>query len=65
MHGNRQKLWFAVCGTSQGLVLAIAGAWAQSTAPNAPAAPAGPKRPGRVRLSRKQYSDQRCLTVAR
>ena len=43
MRGNRQKLWFAVCGTSLGLLLAIAGAGAQSTAPNAPAVPAGPK----------------------
>jgi photosynthetic reaction center cytochrome c subunit len=39
MDGNRQKLWFAVCGTSLGLLLAIAGAWAQSTAPNALAGP--------------------------
>jgi hypothetical protein len=43
MNGNRQKLWIAVCGTSLGLLLAIAGAGAQSTAPNAPAALAGPK----------------------
>ena len=43
MHVNRLKLWFAVCETSLSLLLAIAGAWAQSTAPNAPAAPAGPK----------------------
>jgi hypothetical protein len=43
MHENRQRLWFAVCGTSLSLLLAIAGAGAQSTAPNAPAAPAGPK----------------------
>ena len=43
MHVNRLKLWFAVCGTSLSLLLAIAGAWAQSTAPNAPAAPARPK----------------------
>ena len=43
MHGNRQKLWFAVCGTSLSLWLVIAGAGAQSTAPNAPAAPARPK----------------------
>jgi hypothetical protein len=43
MHGNRLKLWFAVCGTPLGLLLAIAWAGAQSTAPNAPAAPAGPK----------------------
>jgi photosynthetic reaction center cytochrome c subunit len=46
MHGNRQNLCFAVCGTSLSLLLAIAGAWAQSTAPNGPrtsAAAAGPK----------------------
>ena len=43
MRGNRQKLRFAVYGTSLSLLLAIAGSWAQSTAPNAPAAPAGPK----------------------
>jgi len=46
MHGNRQNLWFAVCGTSLSLLLAIAGAWAQSTAPNetrTPAGAAGPK----------------------
>jgi photosynthetic reaction center cytochrome c subunit len=46
MNGNRQNLWFAVCGTPLSLLLAIAGAGAQSTAPNGPratAAPAGPK----------------------
>jgi photosynthetic reaction center cytochrome c subunit len=43
MHGNRQKLWFTVWGTSLSLLLAIAGAGAQSPAPNAPATPAGPK----------------------
>ena len=46
MHGNRQNLRFAVCGTSLSFLLAIAGAWAQSTAPNGPrtpAAAAGPK----------------------
>jgi photosynthetic reaction center cytochrome c subunit len=43
MHGNRQKLWFAVCGTSLNILLAIAVAGAQSTTPNAPAVPAGPK----------------------
>jgi len=46
MHENRQNLRFAVCGTSLGLLLAVAGAWAQSirpSAPNAPAVPAGPK----------------------
>ena len=40
IHGNRQKLWFAVCGTSLSLLLAIAGAWAQYTAPNGPRTPA-------------------------
>jgi hypothetical protein len=43
MHGNGQKFWFAVCGTSLSLLLAIAGAGAQSPAPNAPATSAGPK----------------------
>jgi photosynthetic reaction center cytochrome c subunit len=45
MHGNRQNVWFTVCGTSLSLLLAIAGAWAQSTAPNGPRTPAagGPK----------------------
>jgi hypothetical protein len=43
MHRNRLKLWFSVCGTPLGFLLAIAWAGAQSTAPNAPAAPAGPK----------------------
>ena len=43
MDGNRPNFWFAVCGTSLGFWVAIAGAWAQSSAPKAPAAPAGPK----------------------
>jgi len=43
MNGNCQQLWIAVCGTSLGLLLAIAEGRAQSTVPNAPAAPAGPK----------------------
>jgi hypothetical protein len=46
MNGNRKNVWFAVCGASLSLLLAIAGAWAQSTAPSgpkAPAASAGPK----------------------
>jgi len=46
MPENRQNLRFAVCGTSLSLLLAIAGAWAQSSAssaPNAPGAAAGPK----------------------
>jgi len=43
MPENRQNLRFAVCGTSLSLLLAIAGAWAQSSASNAPGAAAGPK----------------------
>jgi photosynthetic reaction center cytochrome c subunit len=46
MNGNRKNVWFAVCGASLSLLLAIAGARAQSTAPSgpkAPAASAGPK----------------------
>jgi len=37
--GNRWNFWFAVCGTLFGLVLAIAGAWAQSEPPKTPAVP--------------------------
>ncbi len=55
MNGNRQKLWIAVCGTSLCLLLAIAGARAQSTAPNAPAAPAGPK------LAEKEFKNIQAL----
>src|SRR5258705_10914849 len=58
MHGNRQNLWFAVCGTSLSLLLAIAGAWAQSTAPNetrTPAAAAGPK------LAEEEYKNIQAL----
>src|SRR5258705_10011766 len=36
---NRWSLWLAVCGTLFGLMLAIAGAWAQSEPPKTPAAP--------------------------
>src|SRR5207249_148982 len=39
MNGNRQNIWVAVWGTSLCLLLAIAGAWAQSPS----AAPTGPK----------------------
>ena len=39
MKGNRWNFWFAVCGTLFGLVLAIAGAWAQSEPPKTPAVP--------------------------
>ncbi len=44
MNGNRPNVRLAVCGTSLSLLLAIAGAWAQSSAPKAPASPTGPKR---------------------
>jgi len=46
MNGSRQNFWVPVYGTLLSLLLAIAGAWAQSTAPNGPktpGAPAGPK----------------------
>ncbi len=43
MNGNRPNFWIAVCGTPLWVLLAMAGAWAQSSAPKAPAAPAGPK----------------------
>lgn len=43
MNGNRPNFWLAACGTSLSLLLAIAGAWAQTSAPKSLAAPAGPK----------------------
>ena len=46
MNGNRKNVWFAVCGISLSLLLAIEGARAQSSATNAskaPATQAGPK----------------------
>jgi hypothetical protein len=49
MHGNRLNFWLSVCGTSLSFLLAIAVAWAQSTAPNGPrtlATQAGPKLAG-------------------
>ena len=39
MKRNRWSFWLAVCGTLFGLMLAIAGAWAQSEPPKTPAAP--------------------------
>jgi photosynthetic reaction center cytochrome c subunit len=41
--GNRRNFWLAVCGTSLNVLLAIAGARAQSGALKASAARAGPK----------------------
>ena len=43
MNRNGAKFWLAVCGTLMCLLLAIAGAWAQSSASKAATAPAGPK----------------------
>ena len=43
MNRNIRNFWFAVCGTSLAVLLAMAGASAQSSAPKDPAAPAGPK----------------------
>src|SRR5712664_4342393 len=58
MHGNRQNLWFAVCGTSLSLLLAIAGAWAQSTAPNGPKTPAAPSGP---KLAEEEFKNIQAL----
>ncbi len=43
MNGNRSNFWLAACGTSLSLLLAVAGAWSQTSAPKSLAAPAGPK----------------------
>ena len=43
MNRNGAKFWLTVCGTLMCLLLAIAGAWAQSSASKAATAPAGPK----------------------
>src|SRR6266851_3300488 len=43
LHGNRSTFLFAICGSSLSIMLAIAGAGAQSELPKAPAANAGPK----------------------
>ncbi len=43
LHGNRSTFLFAICGSSLSIMLAIAGAGAQSDIRNAPSAPAGPK----------------------
>src|SRR5467141_4603617 len=58
MHGNRQKLWFAVCGTSLSLLLVIAGAWAQSTAPNGPRTPAAAAG---TKLAEEQFKNVQAL----
>src|SRR5712671_1988396 len=43
LRGNRSTFLFAICGSSLSIMLAIAGAGAQSELPKAPAANAGPK----------------------
>ena len=43
MNRNGAKFWLTVCGTLMCLLLAIAGAWAQSSASKAATAPVGPK----------------------
>ena len=43
LRGNRSTFLFAICGSSLSIMLAIAGAGAQSDIRNAPSAPAGPK----------------------
>jgi photosynthetic reaction center cytochrome c subunit len=43
MNGNRPNFRLAICGTSLSVLLAMAGAWAQSSEPKALAAEAGPK----------------------
>ncbi len=55
MNGNRPNFWIAVCGTPLCVLLAMAGAWAQSSAPKAPAAPAGPK------LAEEEFKDIQAL----
>jgi outer membrane lipoprotein-sorting protein len=43
LSGNRSTFLLAICGSSLSIMLAIAGAGAQSNIPKTPAAPAGPK----------------------
>jgi len=55
MHENRQYFRLAAGGTLASVLLAIAGAWAQSGAPKAPAAPAGHK------LAEEEYKNIQAL----
>jgi hypothetical protein len=55
MSGNGANLRLAAGGTSLSLLLAVAGGWAQSSAPKAPAAPAGPK------LAEEEYKNIQAL----
>jgi photosynthetic reaction center cytochrome c subunit len=55
MSGNGANLRLAAGGISLSLLLAVAGGWAQSSAPKAPAAPAGPK------LAEEEYKNIQAL----
>jgi len=55
MNGNRAYLRLVIGGTSVSVLLAIAGAWAQSGAPKTPAAPAGRK------LAEEEYKNIQAL----
>jgi photosynthetic reaction center cytochrome c subunit len=55
MNGNRAYLRLVIGGTSVSVLLAIAGAWAQSGPPKAPAAPAGHK------LAEEEYKNIQAL----
>jgi hypothetical protein len=55
LKGNRSNFRLAVCGTSLALLLAIAGAWGQSSAPKVSATPAGPK------LAEEEYKNIQVL----
>src|SRR5260370_10181526 len=55
MNGKRPNFRLAAGGALLSLMLAIAGAWAQSGAPKAPVAPAGPK------LAEEQYKNIQAL----
>jgi hypothetical protein len=58
MNGSRQNFWVAVYGTLLSLLLAIAGAWAQSPAPNGPKTPAAPAGP---KLAEEEYKNIQAL----
>src|SRR5713226_6431983 len=58
MNGSRQNFWVAVYGTLLSLLLAIAGAWAQSTAPNGPKTPGAPAGP---KLAEEEYKNIQAL----
>jgi photosynthetic reaction center cytochrome c subunit len=55
MNADRRSFWLAVYGVSLSVLLAMAGAWAQSGAPKAPTAPARPK------LAEEEYKNIQAL----